>query len=132
MQKRNQASFRHQEEILSTVPFDTLKLTKALREKAHFTPEQAEGLTEALGDAFEEHVATKEDISDLRHEISDFKHEVAEEFSNVRHEIADVRKDMALLEQRLSNKIDRMSITLGTIVIAAMSAATVIIKFVHT
>jgi hypothetical protein len=43
---------------MTAAPFDTLKLTKALREKAHFTQEQAEGLTEALSDSFEEQIAT--------------------------------------------------------------------------
>jgi hypothetical protein len=42
--------------------FDTLKLTKALREKAHFTQER---LTEALSDSIEEQIATKLDISNL-------------------------------------------------------------------
>ena len=50
---------------MSPVLFDTLKLTRALREKARFTQEQAEGLTDALSESFEERVATKQDISDL-------------------------------------------------------------------
>jgi len=50
---------------LTTVPFDTLKLTKALQEKAHFTQTQAEGLTEALSESFKEQIATKKDIADL-------------------------------------------------------------------
>jgi hypothetical protein len=50
---------------MAAAHFDTLKLTKALREKAHFTQEQAEGLTEALRDSFEEQIATKLDISNL-------------------------------------------------------------------
>ncbi len=50
---------------MAAAHFDTLKLTKALREKAHFTQEQAEGLTEALRDSLEEQIATKLDISNL-------------------------------------------------------------------
>ncbi len=45
--------------------FGTLKLTRALREKARFTQEQAEGLTDALTESFEERVATSQDISNL-------------------------------------------------------------------
>ena len=113
---------------MSTVPFDTLKLTRTLREKAHFTQEQAEGVTEALSEAFEERIATKQDISDLKHsidgDISAFKNDVSQELSDLKH-------DVALLEQRLTNKIDRMTVVLGTIVIAVMSAATLFIKFIH-
>jgi hypothetical protein len=54
---------------MSPVLFDTLKLTRALREKAHFTQEQAEGLTDALSESFEEHVATKQDISHLESKL---------------------------------------------------------------
>jgi len=50
---------------VSPVLFDTLKLTRALREKARFTQEQAEGLTDALSESFEERVATKQDIANL-------------------------------------------------------------------
>ena len=50
---------------MSPVLFDTLKLTRALREKARFTQEQAEGLTDALSESFEERVATKQDIANL-------------------------------------------------------------------
>ena len=46
--------------------FDTLKLTRALREKACFTHEQAEDLTDALSESFEERVATKQDTTNLK------------------------------------------------------------------
>jgi hypothetical protein len=35
---------------MTTIAFDTLKLARALREKAKFTPEQAEGVADALAD----------------------------------------------------------------------------------
>jgi hypothetical protein len=38
-------------ETMTTIPFDTLKLARALRDKAKFTPEQAEGVADALADA---------------------------------------------------------------------------------
>jgi hypothetical protein len=50
---------------VSPVLFDTLKLTRALREKAPFTQEQAEGLTDALSESFEERVPTKQDMTNL-------------------------------------------------------------------
>jgi hypothetical protein len=60
---------------MPAAPFDTLKLTKALREKAHFTPEQAEGITEAFGEAFYEQLATKQDLSLLeQHLVNSIDH----------------------------------------------------------
>jgi flagellar motility protein MotE (MotC chaperone) len=47
------------------VLFDRLKLTRALREKARFTQEQAKALTDALSESFEERVATKQDTTNL-------------------------------------------------------------------
>jgi hypothetical protein len=58
---------------MSTIPFDTLKLARDLRDKAHFTQEQAEGVTNALAEAFQDNVATKDDIRDLRSDIRDLE-----------------------------------------------------------
>ncbi len=44
------------------VIFDTLALAQKLRDKAKFTPEQAEGAAEAFAEAMSEQVATKADI----------------------------------------------------------------------
>jgi hypothetical protein len=38
---------------VSAVAFDTLKFAQPLRDKAKFTPEQAEGLSEAFAQAFQ-------------------------------------------------------------------------------
>jgi flagellar motility protein MotE (MotC chaperone) len=50
---------------VSPVLFDRLKLTRALREKARFTQEQAKALADALSESFEERVATKQDTTNL-------------------------------------------------------------------
>ncbi|MDQ6702206.1 MAG: hypothetical protein M3Z96_03380 [Pseudomonadota bacterium] len=47
---------------MNTTPFDTLKLANSLREKAHFTPEQAEGVATAIAEAFQDQIATKNDL----------------------------------------------------------------------
>ncbi len=47
------------------IPFDTLKLARSLRDKAKFDPEQAEGVADALAEAFQEEVATKTDLREL-------------------------------------------------------------------
>jgi hypothetical protein len=47
---------------MTAAPFDTLKLSRQLRERAHFNQDQAEGFAEALAKAFQEKIATKADI----------------------------------------------------------------------
>jgi hypothetical protein len=58
--------------------YDTLKLSKTLRDKAHFTPEQAEGLAEALNDAAQSDLATKSDIMGLKANIQSVRREIVE------------------------------------------------------
>jgi hypothetical protein len=52
---------------------DTLKLAHALRDKAGFSQEAAEGASEALNDALTGSAATKADISELRVELGALK-----------------------------------------------------------
>ncbi|MGU3543606.1 DUF1640 domain-containing protein [Methylobacterium sp. A52T] len=54
---------------MTAVAFDTLKFARALREKAKLSPEQAEGLADALVDVFDGNLATKADIHELRADI---------------------------------------------------------------
>jgi hypothetical protein len=55
--------------------FDTLRLSRTLRDKGHFTPEQAEALAEALGEAGHDELATKADLAALK---ADLKAGIAE------------------------------------------------------
>jgi hypothetical protein len=50
---------------MGAIPFDTLKLARSLREKAKFPPEQAEGVADALSEAFQDEIATKTDLREL-------------------------------------------------------------------
>ena len=113
---------------MTAAPFDTLKLTKAHREKAHFTQEQAEGLTESPSDSFEEQIATKQDIVELRSEL--------------KGEIATLKHGIEQLDARFTAKFDqleakfeplelRLTIKLGTIVAAIVTVAMLIIKVAH-
>lgn len=54
---------------MTAVAFDTLKFARALREKAKLSPEQAEGLADALVDVFDGNLATKADIYELRADV---------------------------------------------------------------
>jgi hypothetical protein len=60
---------------VSAVAFDTLNFAQTLRDKAKFTPEQAEGLSEAFAQASADQLATKADITGLR---SDFRSDLRE------------------------------------------------------
>jgi hypothetical protein len=54
---------------VSTLLFDTLRLSRTLREKGHFTLEQAEALAEALGEAGHDDLATKADLAAVAAEL---------------------------------------------------------------
>jgi hypothetical protein len=60
--------------------FDTLRLSRTLRDKGHFTPEQAEALAEALGEAGHDDLATKADLAALK---ADLKADIAEVKSDI-------------------------------------------------
>lgn len=58
---------------MTTVAFDTLKFARALREKAKLSPEQAEGLADAMAEALQGDVVTK---ADLRAELAETRAEI--------------------------------------------------------
>jgi hypothetical protein len=82
---------------VSVVAFDTLKFAQTLRDKAKFTPEQAEGLSEAFAQASGEQLATKSDIVDVRADIEALR-------LSTKADIAGVRADIEAL--RLTTKAD--------------------------
>jgi len=72
---------------MTALLFDTLRLSRKLRDKGHFTPEQAEAFAEALGEASQGDLATKADIAELRTEIAELR--------TLKAEIAAVRTELA-------------------------------------
>ncbi|MEJ0092831.1 MAG: hypothetical protein WDN46_05220 [Methylocella sp.] len=58
---------------MSTILFDTLRLSRTLRDKGNFTTEQADAIAEALGEAAHGDLATK---SDLKTEIAEAKTDI--------------------------------------------------------
>jgi ABC-type phosphate transport system auxiliary subunit len=83
---------------VAAAPFDTLKLARALRDKAGFSQEHAEATADALADAVSEQVATKQDIRDVGTEVEALRSEIQAEFAAVRSEMqaefAAVRSEM--------------------------------------
>jgi hypothetical protein len=61
---------------MSAILFDTLKLARDLRGKGHFTPEQAEDLADAFGQATADSLATKTDIAVLESRIAEAKSDI--------------------------------------------------------
>jgi hypothetical protein len=72
---------------MTALLFDTLRLSRTLRDKGHFTSEQAEALAEALGEASQSDLATKADIAELRTEIAELRIELKAEIAAVRTEL---------------------------------------------
>ena len=123
---------------MAAAPFDTLKLARALRDKAGFSQEHAEAAADALAEVIAEQVATKQDIKDLgtelRAEIADLRNEMRAEFADVRSEMrtefaavrtemrtefAALRAEIAAAEQRTIIRLGGMLVVLAGILLAA-------------
>jgi hypothetical protein len=50
---------------MSAVAFDTLKFAQNLRDKANFSPAQAEEVSQAFSEAITRQLATRDDLADL-------------------------------------------------------------------
>ena len=54
---------------MTAVAFDTLKVSRAFREKAKLSPEQADGFAEAIAEAVQGDLATKADMDLVRADL---------------------------------------------------------------
>ncbi|WP_342108041.1 hypothetical protein [Methylobacterium sp. SI9] len=90
---------------MTAVAFDTLKFARALRDKAKLSPEQAEGLADALVDVLDSNLATKADIRDVQADIQIVR-------SQVEALKVQTRADIEAL--RLTTKADIDSLRLET------------------
>jgi hypothetical protein len=83
---------------MSALVFDTLRLSRTLRDKGQFTSQQAEALAEALGEAAQGDLATKADLrietEQLRTEIEHVRTELATTKGELKAEIEAVRTDI--------------------------------------
>ncbi|MGH6837976.1 MAG: hypothetical protein ACREDT_04095 [Methylocella sp.] len=79
---------------VNALHFDTLRLSRILRDKGHFTSEQAEALAEALGEASHGDLATKADLAALRSDIAETKTELKTEIAELRVEIAVTKTEL--------------------------------------
>ncbi len=119
---------------MAAAPFDTLKLARALRDKAGFSQEHAEAAADAFAEVVAEQVATKQDLDDVRSEIDGLRAEMRAEFAAVRAEmraefaavraeITTLRNDMVAgfrdVEQRMTIRLGGMLVIVTGILLAA-------------
>jgi ribosomal protein L29 len=120
---------------MGMILFDTLKLSRTLRDKGHFTSEQAEALAEALGEASQDNLATKADLTTV---TADLKTEIAELRTELKTEIAELRTELrtGLAESRTGLaevKSDLLRWIIGAIgfqTVAILSAVFAMVRFV--
>ena len=96
---------------MNALLFDTLRLSRTLRDKGHFTSEQAEALAEALGEASHGDLATKADLAELA----------------TKADLAAVRTELAELKAELKTGIAGIKIELLKWIIGAIGFQTVVI-----
>ena len=94
---------------------DTYKAIKMLKE-AGFDEPQAEAVVTTVGNAFDDTVATKTDIAELRIEIQEIRTEIQEVRADLHAEIQEVRAEIRELEQRMTIKMGGfLAATIGLI-----------------
>ncbi|HYU13870.1 MAG TPA: hypothetical protein VEK82_14930 [Stellaceae bacterium] len=123
---------------MAAAPFDTLKLARALRDRAGFSQEHAEAAADALAESLAEQVSTKQDVKDLgtglrietkdlgnelRAEIKDLGNELRAEMADfrteMRAEIAALRAEITAAEQRTIIRLGGMLVVMTGILLAA-------------
>jgi len=114
---------------MSILTFDTLKFVKTL--EAAGVPElQAEAFSTAVRESHEAaDVATKGDIAELRHEMSDLRKDMDIRFVGMDIRFASMDARFAGVNSKLEKLELRMTIKLGSIVIAGIGVLTLIFKF---
>src|SRR6266542_3226109 len=112
---------------MAAAPFDTLKLARALRDRAGFSQEHAEAAADALAESLAEQVSTKQDVKDLgtglRIETKDLGNELRAEMADfrteMRAEIAALRAEITAAEQRTIIRLGGMLVVMTGILLAA-------------
>jgi hypothetical protein len=94
---------------MTAVAFDTLRFVRTLREKAKMSPEQAEGLADAVAEAIQNDLATKADIAMVRTDIEALRLSTKTDLDALR---LSTKTDLDAL--RLSTKTDLEALRLST------------------
>ena len=114
---------------------DTHKAVKKLKEVG-FDEAQAEAVVRMVGEAFDDSVATKVDIAELRIEIQEVRGEIQEvrvdlstQGAEVRGEIQEVRGEIREVRAEIRDLEQRMTIKLGGLLVLALTLLTAINKW---
>ena len=99
------------------IALDTLAYARRLRE-AGFSEQQAEGQAQALAAAMTDTLATKQDLSELRTHME-------AGFAAVKH---DVRELETRMEARLADLEHRITVRMGTMMVAGFGVVSVLVK----
>jgi hypothetical protein len=100
---------------VTAVPFDTLKLARALRD-ATFSPEQAEGAAHAIAEAVQTEFATKPDLRDFEAALSKDIREVETSLSkDIREVETSLRADLRATELRLTGEIASTNVNIASL-----------------
>lgn len=109
---------------MGAVAFDTLKFAKRLKE-AGFSEQQAEALAEAEAELFEAHLATKQDIAEVRREIAEVQRRIEEVRAELKRDIEEFR---GKVERDLKDLEYRMLIKLGSLMVLAVGVVATLVK----
>ena len=90
---------------MSAVAFDTVKFAQNLRDKANFSPAQAEGVSQAFSEAITDQLATRGDLADLA-----TKADMAALSAATKDDIADVRKEMGAFRLQVKDDFARLEV----------------------
>src|ERR1700677_4357644 len=95
---------------MMSVAFDTLKFAQKLRDKANFSPAQAEGVSQVFSEAITDQLVTRGDLTvlatkdDLAALGKATKDDIADLRKETKDDIADLREEMGAF--RLQSKED--------------------------
>ena len=129
---------------MTSLLFDTLKLSRTLQERGQFTPDQANPLAEGISSASIDNLATKEDVKDFRNaikgDISDLRNEVMGDISDLRNgvkgDISDLRNgvksDISDLRHEFKGDISALEIRLQRLIIGGFGLQLAILGAVIT
>ena len=108
---------------MTAVAFDTLKFARTLREKANLSPEQAEGLADAMVEVLDGNLATKFDIHGVQSEVRDVRGDIEALKIQTRADIEALRlSTKADIEALRSEMIEWMFGTFGLQTIVVLGA----------
>jgi ribosomal protein L29 len=101
---------------MNALLFDTLRLSRILRDKGHFTAEQAEALAEALGEASHGDLATKADFANFatKADLADLATKANLADLATKADLAAVRTEIAGLRTELKTEIAELRTDLKT------------------